>query len=325
MKVLLLDLDGKLPNLALMKLSAWHKAQGHEVFLNYCPKPDKVYGSAMFTWSTKVVEQAKKLYPGIELGGTGIDLSKELPAEIEVCKPDYDLYTVEEVYKRIKGGIRKKATTLEKARVIVDAGIGFTARGCRRSCAFCCVPRKEGCLHQVAGIGDLLNPQSNVLVLLDNNLTADPLVIEKLHEIRDRRLVVDISQGIDVRVLTPEIVEALGQVRHLRLLHYAWDLMGFERQVIEGIRLLKRKFSGRNQMCFMLVGYDTTFEEDMYRFQKLREEGVNPYVHVYNHVGTPQLRHFARWVNGHLFKACVWDEYLPWVREQGQACVQMAI
>lgn len=325
MKVLFLDLDGKLPNLALMKMSSWHKAQGHLVYLNQGPRPDKVYGSALFTWSTKVVEQAKKLYPGIELGGTGIDVRKELPSEIEKQKPDYDLYTVDHVYQRIKGGIRRKATSMEKARVIVDAGIGFTARGCRRSCGFCVVPEKEGRLLQVAQIGDLLNPRSNVLILLDNNLTSDPYVIEKLHEIRDRKLIVDISQGIDVRVLTPEIVEALGEVRHLRLLHYAWDLMSHERQVLEGIRLLKQRFTGRNQMCFMLVGYNTTFEEDFYRFEKLRGEGVNPYVHVFNHAGTSQLRHFARWVNGRIYKCAEWHEYLPWVKEQGQACVQMAI
>jgi hypothetical protein len=315
MKVLLIDFDGKIPNLALMKLSTWHKAQGDEVYLNNCDKPDKVYISTLFTWNRREVEKLLQIYPDAEVGGTGRDIHKTLPEEVEACKPDYNLYTVDDILPRIKGGIATKASKIKKAEEIVNAGIGFTSRGCVRKCGFCFVPPKEGDLHQVAEIKDLLNPRSNVLILLDNNLTADPDVIDKLHEIRDRGLVVDITQGIDVRLMTPEIAQALSEVKMLRSLHYAWDLMAFERQVLEGIKILAERVKLWRHMCFMLIGYNTTFDEDMYRFRRLNEMGVRPYVMPYNLTyPSEKHRHFARWVNGRYHTACSFEEYEPWVK-----------
>lgn len=237
MNILLIDNDGKLPNLALMKLSQWHKEQGNNVFFGQCDNPDKVYISTLFTWCRPAVEALIKVYPLAEVGGTGWDLNKNLPPEIEAMKPDYDLYRVEDILSRIRGGISKKESKIRKAETIVNAGIGFTSRGCIRNCGFCFVPPKEGKFRQVAEIKDLLNPKSNVLILLDNNLTADPYVLEKLKEIKERDLVVDITQGIDVRLVTPEIAKALSEVKHLRSVHYAWDLMNFEKQVMEGIKV----------------------------------------------------------------------------------------
>jgi hypothetical protein len=73
MRILLIDFDGKLPNLALMKLSSWHKAQGDEVYLNSCEKPDKVYISTLFTWNRPKVEKLLQVYPDAEVGGSGWD------------------------------------------------------------------------------------------------------------------------------------------------------------------------------------------------------------------------------------------------------------
>lgn len=318
MKVLLIDFDGKLPNLALMKLSTWHKAQGHEVYLNNCDNPDKVYISTLFTWNRPKVEKLLQIYPDAEVGGTGWDIHKQLPPEVEACKPDYDLYTLDDILPRIRGGIATKACKIKKAKQIIDAGIGFTSRGCIRKCGFCFVPPKEGDFRQVASIGKLINPKSNVLILLDNNFTADPDCIEKLHEIRDRGLVVDITQGIDVRLMTPEKAQALSEVKHLRSIHYAWDLMEFERQVLEGIKLLSKFINPWKHMCFMLTGYNTSFEEDYYRFLKLRELKIDPYVMPYNlKYPTIKHHHFARWVNGRFYKKCSFEEYEPWVKAKG--------
>lgn len=315
MKVLLIDFNSKIPNLALMKLSTWHKQQGHEVYLNNCDKPDKVYISTLFTWDRPKVEKLLKIYPNAEVGGTGWDIKKTLSDEVEGCKPDYDLYTTEDIYERIKGGIGKKESKLKKAEEIVNAGIGFTSRGCIRSCGFCFVPPKEGRLHKVGEIADLINPRSSVIILLDNNLTADPDCIDKLREIRDRGLTVDITQGIDVRLMTPEIAQALSEVKHLRSIHYAWDLMAFEKQVMAGIKVLSQSIKKYRHMCYTLTGYNTTFEEDYYRFTKLRELGVDPYIMPYN-LTYPSRKHhhFARWVNGRIYKACEFKDYEPWVK-----------
>jgi hypothetical protein len=205
-----------------------------------------------------------------------------------------------------------RATKLKKAEIIVNAGIGYTTRGCSRSCGFCVVPVKEGRIIQVGSIGELVNPRSNVVILLDNNLTADPECIPKLREIRDRRLVVDITQGIDIRNMTDEIALALAEVRHLRSIHYAWDLMSFEGSVVRGIETLARFIRKGKHLCYTLVGFNTSFEEDVYRFRKLVELGIDPYVMVFNHGTDERLKHWARYVNGRVYKSSSFDDYIPW-------------
>lgn len=243
---------------------------------------------------------------------------------IERMKPDYDLYPAEEIASRMKG-IGTREHKLKKATEIVNAGMRFTSRGCIRECGFCFVPKKEGKFRNVAEISDLINPKSNILILHDNNLTADPYCIDKLQEIRDRKLIVDINQGCDVRLINDDIANALSEVRHLRSLHYAWDLMGFENQVMEGIKTLSKYIKPYKHMCFMLVGFNTTFEEDMYRFRKLVEKKVDPFVMIYNEKKDVQLRHFARWVNSRIYKSCSFDEYEPWKRERQKGYEQLEL
>lgn len=316
----LIDVDSKLPNLALMKISSYYKNVGEEVeFVQPGRQYERIFASAIFTKSKDKCQELLNEYGSlIEIGGTGWDIEKQLPEDIEKMKPDYELYTTELIYKRICRGIGLKETKLKKAETIVNAGMGFTSRGCIRNCGFCFVPRKEGCFHHVADIGTLLNPKSNVLILHDNNFTADPDCILKLQEIKQRGLVVDINQGCDVRLMTPEIAAALSQVKHLRSIHYAWDLMGYEDQVLKGIKVLLKYIKPWRHMCFMLVGYNTNFEEDMYRFRKLDELGIRPYVMIYNNVGTIKLHHFARWVNARIHKVCAFEEYEPWIKAKAK-------
>ena len=319
MKIGLIDIDGKIPNLALMKISTFYKTQGASVeFVNDHNHYDKIYASAILTKSKEKCEQLQKVYGDrITIGGTGVDNKLRLPVEIENCKVDYDLYTVEMIEKRTRGIMTKVARQL-KAQQIVDAGIGFTSRGCVRQCKFCFVPEKEGALKQDTELKDIINPRSNVIILHDNNLTADPQCIDKLHEIRDRKLIVDINQGCDVRLMTDDIAKALSEVNHLRSLHYAWDLMGFEDQVIQGIETLSKHVKRYKHMCFMLVGFNTTFEEDVYRFRKLVEMKVDPYVMRYNDLPDDRLKHFERWVNSRIYKSCSFEDYEPWIKSRDQ-------
>lgn len=331
MAIGLIDVDGKLPNLALMKISSFYKSAGEHVeFVELGKKYEKIYASALFTWNKKKIRELQEVYgEKIVFGGTGYDFEEidgelievrhtELPLEIENCTPDYDLYTVEQIYKRTCGGIGTKQSKIKKAEIVANMGIGFTSRGCIRKCGFCIVSKKEGAFREVAEIKDIINPKSNIITLYDNNFTADPNMLDKLTEIKERKLIVDISQGIDIRIITEEKAKALSEVKYLRSLHYAWDLVEFENQIIEGIKLLSKYIKPYKHMCFMLVGYNTNFEEDMYRFIKLRELEVDPYVMIYNknQHGDTRLKHFARWVNGRIYKSCNWEEYEPWVKSQ---------
>ncbi|MBU5486428.1 radical SAM protein [Clostridium sp. MSJ-11] len=317
MAIGLIDIDSKIPNLALMKISSYYKGIGEDVeFVQPNKTYEKIYASAIFTKSKGKCEELQNIYGDkIEIGGTGWDINKVLPKEIEFSKPDYDLYSVEDIASRMRG-IMTKERKLQKATEIVNAGMGFTSRGCVRECGFCFVPKKEGKFRHVAEIKDLLNPKSNVLILHDNNLTADPYCIDKLKEVKERKLIVDINQGCDVRLVNEDIAKALSEVRHLRSIHYAWDLMGFENQVMEGIKTLSKFIKPYRHMCFTLVGFNTTFEEDMYRFIKLREMKVDPFVMVYNQKDDKRLKHFARWVNSRIYKSCKWEEYEPWIKAQ---------
>lgn len=336
MAIGLIDIDSTLPNLALMKLSAYYKSLGEKVeFVQEDGKYEKIHASAILTKSQEQCEKLKKYYGSIiEIGGSGWEFdvingelvqirNTVLPDAIEYIKPDYSLYTAEMIYKRIRG-IMTKESRMKKAKTIVNAGMGFTSRGCIRNCGFCLVPKKEGCFHHVADISKLLNEKSNVLILDDNNFTADPDRIDKMHEIRDRGLIVDINQGCDIRLMDDATAKALSEIKHLRSVHYAWDLMNYEKQIMQGIKILLKYVKAWRHMCFMLVGYNTTFEEDMYRFRKLMELGVTPHVMIYNDKKDLRLKHFERWVNSKICKACSWEEYEPWVKDQiiySQVCM----
>ena len=327
----LIDIDGKLPNLALMKISAFYKWLGYKVeFVREDGVYEKIYASCLFTWNRNIcLELLKKHGDKLILGGTGWDFIEidgklvevthtELPEEIEKFAPDYNLYTVEMIYeKACKGGIASKSSKLKKAQIIVDMGIGFTSRGCIRNCGFCIVPKKEGALHRVADIKDIINPKSNIITLYNSNLPAEDDCIEILHEIRDRKLKVDLSQGIDVRLLTDEKAKALSEVKHLRSLHYAWDLMESESKIIEGINILKQFVKPYKHMCFILTGFNTTFEEDMYRIRKLEELGIKPYVMKYNkRKDDIRLNQLAGWVNSRKHTICSFEEFQPWINAQ---------
>lgn len=317
----LIDVDGKLPNLALMKISSYYKSLGESVeFVRpqaHRNHYEKIYASAIFTKSESECRRLHEYYGDrIEIGGTGYgDITKCLSSCIECMKPDYDLYTADIIHSKIKG-IMSREHRIKKAQQIVDAGMGFTSRGCIRNCSFCFVPKKEGVFRQDSEIKDLINPRSNVLILNDNNFTADPYCIDKLHEIRDRKLIVDINQGCDVRLMTEDIAKAMKEVNHLRSVHYAWDLMGYEKQVLAGIKILSKYINPLDHMCFLLVGYNTSFEEDMYRVRRLSELGVRPYIMRYNErKDDERLNHFARWINAFVYKAVPdFEQYEPWRR-----------
>ena len=253
MRVGLIDLGDKLPNLALMKISSFHKAQGDVVLLHdFTPSQvDKVYISVVFTKHRKQAEKLLQIYPDAIVGGSGWDTTSRLPLEIESCRPDYDLYTVDFVASRLKGRTKGRR---EKAQRIVDSGLGRSSRGCGRSCAFCLVPRVEGSLQQATRIEDLLNPRSKTLTLLDNNLCMDPLALEKLAFCRDNGIILNLTQGLDVRALTDDLVQGLSEVRHFGNIHFAWDQAPQERMVFEGIKRLSRWIKPYNQTCFVLTG-----------------------------------------------------------------------
>lgn len=278
MNIGLWHVDGPMPNLALIKISTYCKQQGATTHLQRVPDEITAYASVIFEENRPRVEFWLRAFPSIRCGGSGWDLNTDLPADIENSRPDYDLYGI-------------------------DYGMGFLSRGCIRKCPFCIVSQKEGRLRQVADIDDLLNPLSNFLILLDNNLLALPNALEILVELAERGLIVNFNQGLDIRLVTPEIARALASVhyvdrsRHNRTLHFAFDDVKLERVVRQGIEILFEAGIPPKHLCFyILAGFNGQTPEDvLYRCNVLREYGIRPYVMRYRKGS--RLNAIARWAN----------------------------
>lgn len=294
MKVGVFGTDSKYHNLALMKLSAYHKKKGHEVEF-YKPlwhqTYDRIYCSKIFT---KVNKNDSCITPNMICGGSGFlsftmpgKFKRKLPKEIEHLRPDYDLYKLK-------------------------YSLGFTTRGCIRNCGFCIVRRKEGCIKEHAEVEEFLNPRSNIVVLLDNNFLALPSHIKKLQKYIDKGWKMDFNQGLDIRLINEENAKLLARVRHLKRIHFAWDSMDYEEELREGLRIIfKAGIKSYRIMVFVLCGYDTIFKEDLYRFNELLSLGVDPFIMVYGDADRETVE-FSRWVNKRLYKFCKLEDFIRW-------------
>jgi len=276
MKVALIQVDGKMPNLALMKLATWHKKRGDEVTvldMSTLGRFDRIYASKVFA------------------GGSGIDLKSELPAEIECEVPDYELFKVSKGEK-----------------------IGFTSRGCIRDCGFCIVREKEGWIREAPF--DWVNGAEKV-VLLDNNFLASPQWREKLEYFIRHKIKVSFNQGLDIRLINKDNASLLAQIWYYdlkfrkRRLYFAFDDPHLAQIFKEKVQILHEEgIPSARLIVYVLVGYNTTFDEDFKRFQILNELGCLPFIMLYNNTRVPLLRHFARWVNKRYYKVVSWQDYL---------------
>jgi len=230
------------------------------------------------------------------IGGTGMNWYNKLPEKMAKSIPSYTLYP--------------------------DCGyhIGFSMKGCRFNCAFCCVPKKEGKPFEYHSIDQILvNPNGgNRLMLLDNDFFGSPNWGSDLKRIIQLNLKVCFVQGLNIRILTEEQASLLAQCKYYnskfkkRYVTFAWDKPKDERLIEKGIKLCnKAGIPSKNMQFFVLIGYDSTPEEDYYRVMTLSEVyGALPFVMPYNKFD-PYQKKFARWVNGRAtFKAVRWKDYV---------------
>jgi len=296
--VSLIDIDSKLPNLALMKISAYHKAQGDEVFLNHYDNPDLVYVSCIFKENASKAYGLQKMFNcPVIIGGPGA-YSGPLKDEIEFIMPDYSLYGI-------------------------DYAMGYTQRGCIRACPFCIVPKLEGKFREHTWFDTFWNGQKK-MILLDNNFLASAKWKEKLEWLIDNKIKVSFCQGLDIRLITRENAELLKQVQYYDLhfnekrLYFAFDSLDYEQEVRKGIEiLLDVGISPKNMMFYVLTGFDLPFKDDYRRYRILWEEfGVYPFIMLYNNGGSLLQRKFARYVNKRIHKVVPFYEYDRLTKEE---------
>lgn len=310
MKIGLIDVDGhNYPNLPLMKISAWHKEKGdtvrwYEPFDGLVEKYDKVYMSKVFSFSP---DYEYPIYADeIEKGGSGYcielvdgkevynkDRDKNLPYEIEHIYPDYSIYP----------------------EYTEDTAYGFLTRGCPRGCSFCHVKEKEGrCSVKVADLSEFWRGQKNI-ILCDPNILACKDHMELLQQLVDSKAKVELNQGIDIRLVTENNLKLLRQIR-LDNIHVAYDRWQ-DKEIIEPRLRAFVEHTGFNRgkghlMCFILVNFDTTIEQDIHRIQFCRELNISPYPMIYDKEHCkPIYRKLQRWCNNFIFWSVpTFEEYL---------------
>lgn len=287
MRIGLIDVDGhNFPNLALMKISAWHKAQGDDV--EWCLPMDHydiVYQSKVFddTYSPDIdwYPQADKIIKG----GTGYGLDNKLPYEIEHIYPDYSIYP----------------------ELTKDTAYGFLTRGCPRGCKFCIVAGKEGRRSiKVADLSEFWRGQKKIQ-LLDPNLLACREHPDLLQQLIDSKACVDFNQGLDIRLTNEQNIDLINRVR-VKSIHFAWDNAEDDlKPYFERYRsLAKHKPHGQYGIVYCLANFGSTMEENLYRIYTLRDMGFDPYVMVYDKPNAPkEIKQLQRWCNNRwIFRSC---------------------
>lgn len=313
MNVRLTQLDGKLPNLALMRLSAFHKARGDSVAFFRTPyrqlgEPEygAVYGSAIFSFTRDRVERMRREFPDALIGGTGGDRALNVEAVVgDFVGLDYEPWPD------------------------FRASIGFTQRGCRLACKFCVVPEKEGKPWSAATVADIWRGPGHPkhLHLLDNDFFGEPKWPKRIAEIRDGDFRVCFNQGINVRAITDEAAAALASIEYRddgftkRRLYTAWDNLKDERVFFDGVDRLERAgVPPTHLMAYMLIGFDKkeTWERIHHRFNAMVSRGVRPYPMVFD-PARRDLKRFQRWAVTGLYRAVPFAEYdAGKKRESGQ-------
>lgn len=295
MKIGLIDVDGhNFPNFALMKISAWHKAQGDDVEwarpreLFGTEEYDVIYASKIFTFSPDF-DARQYVCKKLMKGGTGYDIKSRLPEPIEECRLlDYTIYPQYEF------------------------SVQFFSRGCIRSCPFCLVHDKEGKIHSVQP--HALNPRGKWIEILDNNFFANPEWRKAAQYIKDAGQPVKFH-GVDVRIMNEEQAAFLNEIKHVGNIHIAWDLPQIDLR--PQLEKMCKYVNPSKITCYLLIGFNSTKEQDLHRARVLKELGIKPFAQAFRdfkNERTPSLYEmdFCRWCNKRqIFSTCDFLDFKP--------------
>lgn len=275
MRVGLINIEPKIQNTALMQIAYHHRKKGDTVRLlspdRDLDQYDKLYCSSLFTFTDKSDVPDTAL-----CGGTGFDPTTRLPFD---CDLDYSLYPA------------------------CDCSYVWLSRGCLRSCDFCIVRQKEGDIRAVKPKN--LNPKGKYIVVQDNNFFASPEWKKSIWWLWEIGQPVDF-QGVDVRLLTADMCKCLKYTTHHKQLKIAWD--NPKQNLTGNIKRLLSYISPSKVMCYVLIGHDSTLQQDMARVKALEALKITPYVMCID-CKDPDQKKFQKWVNGFAYRNVKWKDF----------------
>ena len=294
-RVGLLSVDSDYPNLALMKISRYHRLKGDTVeWYNPLDHYDKVYSAKVFSFTPDYGYYINA--DSVEFGGTGYDLEKKLPRDIDLIQPDYSIYP----------------------QIDSKTAYGFITRGCPNRCKWCVVPNKEGKISPYMDVEEIAIDGRNNLILMDNNVLASDYGITQIEKIVNRKYRVDFNQGLDARLVTPEIAHLLSKVKWIKRIRFGCDTTGQIDDCERAISLLEKNgFKG--EFFFYCILLDD-FEESFSRVNHWKKRGgrfyshCQPYRDVNNHNQViPQWqKDLASWADKKwIFRTCEFKDFEP--------------
>ena len=295
MNIGILAVDSNYPNLALMKISGYHKLKGNQVeWYNPFNHYDKVYMAKIFSF-TEDYQQWITNADHIEKGGTGYDISKVLPSDIDCMVPDYSLYNLDD-----------------------KTAYGFLTRGCPNKCKWCIVPQKEGKIAPYMDIEEIAVNNRKNIILMDNNVLASKYGLQQIEKIIRLKLRVDFNQGLDARLVTDEVARLLAKVKWIKRIRFGCDTPG---QIAECERAtaLIDKYGYKGEYFFYCILLNH-FKESFERINHWRNKGSRflPHVQPYRDFNNPRQiipqwqNDLAGWADKkQVFRSCEFRDFMP--------------
>lgn len=301
----------KFPNYALMKISAWHKQRGDttEMFIPVAPNEleqlsflpsmeypphrkgniyDIVYSSKIFDFTPE-----NPFLPAHTIkGGTGYDIKGKLPLEIDEMFPDYSIYPK------------------------CDYAIGFITRGCTNNCSWCYVPAKEGKIKPYKKWQEIIRQDTNKLVLMDNNILASEYGISQLKELAKTDIIIDLNQGMDIRLVTEDLVKLFGKLKWINYIRFSCDTkeqLPYFKQLNEWFK--KYSVSTSKVFIYVLVRKDLDNADERVQILHNINKSFNLYAQAERNEGKGiipnklQLEFAQRYIYGRLYKKENWKQY----------------
>lgn len=295
MKVGLLPVDSKHPNLALMKIARFHKMAGDDVEM-FCKDKeyDKVYASKIFTFKKDFQFPIKA--DEVEKGGTGYDMHKNLPLNIEILQPDYSLYP----------------------SIDSKTAYGFLTRGCPNKCKWCIVPKKEGNIYPYMDIEEIAVEGRTNLILMGNNVLALDYGLEQIEKAVKLGYRLDFNQAMDARLVTDDIARLLARVKWIKRIRFGCDTPGQIAEVEKAVKLID-KYGYKGEYFFYCIIMDD-FKESFSRinYWKCKGRRFLPYAQPYRNFDDPNQiipqwqKDLAGWVNKKwFFMSCEFKDFSP--------------